>query len=48
MTATSDLVCRGLTVWEFKPLVQQNPGLAWTLMQALARRVRDAEAAHAS
>jgi pyruvate,water dikinase len=43
--ATSDLVCRGLTVWEFKPLVMANPGLAWQLLQSLARRVREANEA---
>lgn len=41
--ATSELVCRGLTVWEFKPLVMNNPGLAWQLLQSLARRVREAQ-----
>jgi Pyruvate phosphate dikinase, AMP/ATP-binding domain/Cyclic nucleotide-binding domain len=41
--ATTDLVCRGLTVWEFKPLVMDNPGLAWQLLTSLARRVRDAQ-----
>jgi pyruvate,water dikinase len=41
--ATTDLVCRGLTVWEFKPLVMANPGLAWRLLQSLALRVREAQ-----
>jgi pyruvate,water dikinase len=41
VTAESDLLCRGLTVWEFKPVVQQNPGLAWKLLQSLARRLRE-------
>jgi CRP-like cAMP-binding protein len=48
VTATTDLVCRGLTVWDFKPLVMQNPGLAWQLLQSLARRVREANATAAS
>jgi hypothetical protein len=45
VTAATDLVCRGLTVWDFKPLVMQNPGLAWQLLQSLARRLREAQRA---
>ncbi|HEU5034457.1 MAG TPA: PEP/pyruvate-binding domain-containing protein [Mycobacteriales bacterium] len=45
VTAVTDLVCRGLTVWEFKPLVNDNPGLAWKLLQSLARRLREAQLA---
>lgn len=41
VTAATDLVCRGITVWEFKPVVMASPGLAWQLLQSLARRVRD-------
>jgi hypothetical protein len=44
VTAATDLVCYGLTFWEFRPLVERNGALAWTLLQALARRVRAAEA----
>jgi CRP-like cAMP-binding protein len=32
-------------VWDFKPLVMQNPGLAWQLLQSLARRLREAQRA---
>jgi CRP/FNR family transcriptional regulator, cyclic AMP receptor protein len=48
VTAASDLVCRGLTLWEFRPLVQQNGALGWKLMQTLARELRSAEQALAS
>jgi pyruvate,water dikinase len=44
VTATSDLVCYGLTYWEFRPLVQQNATIAWNLLQTLARRLRAVEA----
>jgi len=40
VTAATDLVCHGLTVWDFRPLVQQNSVIAWKLLQALARRLR--------
>ena len=48
ITAASDLVCRGLTLWEFRPLVQANGALGWKLMQTLARELRAAEQALAS
>lgn len=40
VTAVTDLVCFGLTYWDFRPLVQANAGIAWGLLQALAQRVR--------
>jgi hypothetical protein len=45
VTAATDLVCHGLTYWEFRPLVQENGALAWKLLQAMARMLRAAEAA---
>jgi hypothetical protein len=36
----SDLVCYGLTFWEFRPLVERNGTIAWKLLQALAKRLR--------
>jgi phosphoenolpyruvate synthase/pyruvate phosphate dikinase len=41
--AASDLVCYGLTFWEFRPLVERNGTIAWKLLQALAKRLRAAE-----
>ncbi|HTL84102.1 MAG TPA: PEP/pyruvate-binding domain-containing protein [Acidimicrobiia bacterium] len=41
--ASSDLVCHGLTYWEFRPLVQSNAAIAWNLLQTLAHRLRDAQ-----
>jgi hypothetical protein len=43
ITATADLVCYGLTFWDFRPLVQRNAGIGWKLVQALAKRLRAAE-----
>ena len=45
VTAMTDLVCYGLTLWEFRPLVQQNGNIGWKLMQTLARELRAAERA---
>ncbi len=44
VTAATDLVCYGLTFWEFRPLVERNGTIAWKLLQAFARRLRAAEA----
>ncbi len=43
VTATTDLVCYGLTFWEFRPLVERNGAIAWKLLQALAQRLRAAD-----
>ena len=40
VTATTDLVCHGLTYWEFRPLVQENGALGWKLLQTMARMLR--------
>ena len=40
VVATDDLVCYGLTFWEFRPLVERNGAMAWKLLQALAQRLR--------
>jgi pyruvate,water dikinase len=42
ITATTDLVCYGLTLWDFRPLVERHPTIGWKLLQALAQRLRDA------
>ena len=41
--ATTDLRCRGLTPWEFRPLVNSNPEIGWALLETLVARLRDAE-----
>ena len=42
VTADTELVCYGLTYWEFRPLVQQNATIGWNLLQTLVRRLRTA------
>ena len=44
VTAATDLVCYGLTFWEFRPLIERNGAIAWKLLQALAKRLRAADA----
>ena len=43
ITAASDLVCYGLTFWEFRPLVVGNGEIGWKLLQSLAKKLRSAE-----
>jgi CRP/FNR family cyclic AMP-dependent transcriptional regulator len=43
IVADTDLRCRGMTAWEFRPLVQEHPEMAWTLLETLASRLRQAE-----
>jgi Pyruvate phosphate dikinase, AMP/ATP-binding domain/Cyclic nucleotide-binding domain len=43
VTASADIVCHGLTYWEFRPLVQANATIAWNLLQTLAKRLRTAQ-----
>lgn len=37
VSASSDLVCWGLSSWAFRPIVENNGKLAWKLMQVMAR-----------
>jgi pyruvate,water dikinase len=41
--AAEDLSCWGLTLWEFRPLVQANGEIGWKLLQSLAKKLRSAE-----
>ena len=43
VTATTELVCHGLTYWEFRPLVQENGAIGWKLLQSMAEMLRNAE-----
>src|SRR5919202_1884353 len=43
ITAETDLTCYGLTSWEFRPLVESNAGIAWKLLQVMAKRLREVE-----
>jgi len=44
IVAETDLRCYGLTSWEFRPLVESNASIAWKLLQALAKQLREARA----
>ena len=44
ITAETDMLCYGLTSWEFRPLVESNASIAWKMLQALATQLRDARA----
>jgi CRP-like cAMP-binding protein len=44
ITAATDLVCWGITLWEFQPLVRANGTIGWKLLLSMARMLRDARA----
>jgi CRP-like cAMP-binding protein len=43
ITAETDLHCYGMNSWTFRPLVEAHASIAWKLLQALARRLSEAE-----
>jgi CRP/FNR family transcriptional regulator, cyclic AMP receptor protein len=43
ITAATDLLCYGLTPWEFRPFVEEHPKVAWALLQTMARRLRESQ-----
>jgi CRP-like cAMP-binding protein len=40
ITATTDMLCYGMTPWEFRPLVESNSEIAWKLLTAMAEKLR--------
>jgi CRP/FNR family transcriptional regulator, cyclic AMP receptor protein len=42
IVAASDLVCWGVTYWDFRPLVESNGVIGWKLLQRMAQMLRDA------
>lgn len=42
VTAATDLLCQGLTFWEFRTLVERDGSIGWLLLQALAKQLREA------
>ena len=42
ITAATELVCYGLTFWEFRPLVEANGVIGWKLLQRMAKMYREA------
>jgi CRP-like cAMP-binding protein len=43
VVAATDMRCLALSAWEFRPFVEENPTVAWALLQILATRLRDAQ-----
>ena len=44
ITADSPMRCWGMTMWDFRPLVEGNAQLSWKMLQAMAKQLRAAEA----
>jgi CRP-like cAMP-binding protein len=44
VTAESDLRTYAMTFWEFRPIVETDARIAWKLVQALAHKLREADA----
>src|SRR5215216_2046287 len=42
--AESDLRCAAMTPWTFRPFVKDHPDVAWSLLTALVKRIREAQA----
>ena len=43
VTAKTDVVLAAMSAWQFRPFVLAHPAVAWTLLQRLARRLREAQ-----
>ena len=43
ITASTELICYGLTYWDFRPLVESNGLIGWKLLQSMAKMLRAAE-----
>jgi pyruvate,water dikinase len=43
ITAKTDLVCHGLTYWDFRPLVEADGRIGWKLLQSMAKMLRSAQ-----
>jgi CRP-like cAMP-binding protein len=44
VTAETPMTCYAMTFWEFRPIVETDARIAWKLVQALARKLREADA----
>ena len=40
ITAKTDMVCWGMTPWDFRPLVENNSAIAWKLLTAMADKLK--------
>ena len=43
IVASSELVCYGVTFWDFRPLVEANGVVGWKLLQAVVKMYRGAQ-----
>jgi CRP/FNR family cyclic AMP-dependent transcriptional regulator len=43
VVADSELRCRGMTSWAFKPFVESHGEVAWPMLESLVSRLREAE-----
>ena len=39
LVATTDMLTYGMTSWDFKPMVEANPELAWKLLSGMAAKL---------
>jgi CRP/FNR family cyclic AMP-dependent transcriptional regulator len=46
--ADTDMTCYAMTLWEFRPIVETDARIAWKLVQALAHKLREADARSSS
>jgi CRP/FNR family transcriptional regulator len=40
LTARTDMLCYGMTPWDFRPLVESNSDIAWKLLTAMAEKMK--------
>lgn len=40
LTAKTDMLCYGMTAWDFRPLVETNSAIAWKLLSAMAEKMK--------
>jgi CRP/FNR family transcriptional regulator len=40
LTAKTDMLCYGMTPWDFRPLVESNSEIAWKLLTAMAEKMK--------
>ena len=40
LTAKTDMLCYGMTPWDFRPLVESNSDIAWKLLTAMAEKMK--------
>ena len=43
ITAETPVKAWGMTMWDFRPLVENNAALSWKMLQAMAKQLRSAE-----